>query len=109
MAPAATTATQIRELVAAGRAMFRHSPLSDVELERLAARVLTLCDAPATCLRCHRPVLAERQVCPERTPASVFCWTEGLESGELEIQPGLRLRPGGSGVPLQIVEDPYAI
>jgi len=105
----AQTEVRIRELVADGRRMFRHSPLSDAELERLAASSI---DATAgdglTCSRCYLPVNSERQLCKARTPASPFCWTEQLQKGELEIQPGLRLRPGDNYPSLKHLEDPYA-
>lgn len=101
------TPLQIRELVVAGRKMFRHSPLSDDELEAIARAALDRWK-PYNCLRCGRPVTKARQVCRERTPASVFCWEEQLQPGEIEIQPGLRMRGPNYPALLQLPDDPYA-
>ena len=97
-----STPPTVRALVTDARKMFTRSPLSDDELERIATAALG-----DGCLRCGRPVNEPRQLCPERTPASPFCWAADLRTGELEIQPGLRLRPGDNYPPLKIVKDPY--
>ena len=94
---------RVRDLVTAGRKMFRHSPLSDPQLEAIARSALL-----GRCCRCGRAVTKPQQVCRERTPASVFCWEEQLQPGELEIQPGLRMRAGDYPPLLQLPEDPYA-
>ncbi len=49
-----------------------------------------------TCERCGRLVRDPHQLCAKRTPASPFCWASDDERA-LEIQPGLKLRPGGGG------------
>ncbi len=59
------------------------------------------CEEVTCCLRCGHPIERHHQLCRERTPASPFCWAEELEEDTLEIQGGLRIRPGSSqGAPL---------
>lgn len=64
--------------------------------------------AGGTCGRCGRRVVTQDQLCTRRTPASPFCWAED-DARSVEIQPGLRLRPGATlGHPLLRVDDPYS-
>ncbi len=63
-----------------------------------------------TCVRCGRPIVDPRAMCPKRVPYTFSCWPAKDSGATLQIDSDLAIRPGSHPAAqlLDLGADPYA-